>query len=49
MTGEVLLESHNTHHYLRFFAAVRAAIEGGRLEGYRRWLQGVLDPPPDIG
>ena len=26
MLGEVLLDLHNQHHYLRFFAALRASI-----------------------
>lgn len=29
---------HNTHHYLRFFAAVRAAIAAGRFAAYQDWF-----------
>ncbi|KAI7838261.1 hypothetical protein COHA_007950 [Chlorella ohadii] len=38
MTGQVLLEVHNTHHYLRFFAEVRKAIAAGRFAAYRDWF-----------
>ena len=36
----MLLEIHNTHHYLRFFAAMRAAIAGKRFADYRAWFLG---------
>ncbi len=29
MLGEVLLDMHNMHHYLRFFGALRGAIAAG--------------------
>ena len=29
MLADVLLDVHNLHHYLRFFAALRAAIAAG--------------------
>ncbi len=35
---QVLLELHNTHHYLRFFAAIRAAVAGGGFAAYRDWF-----------
>lgn len=35
----VLLEMHNTHHWMQFFDAMRAAIAGRRFEEYRRALQ----------
>jgi queuine/archaeosine tRNA-ribosyltransferase len=37
MLGRVLLTVHNTHHYNRWFEAVRAAISEDRLEEYVRW------------
>ena len=37
MLAQVLLEAHNTHHYQRFFAALRAAVAGGRLAQFRQW------------
>lgn len=36
MLGAVLLETHNTHHMLQFFAAIRSAIKGGRLGDYKQ-------------
>ncbi len=36
----VLLEAHNAHHYLGFFAAIRAAIAAGQFEEYREWVLG---------
>ena len=38
--AQVLLEAHNTHHYLRFFAAIRAAVAAGRFAEYRAWFLG---------
>ena len=35
---QVLLEVHNTHHYLRFFAEIRNAIVAGRFAAYRDWF-----------
>lgn len=35
---QVLLEVHNTHHYLRFFAEVRKAVAAGRFAAYRDWF-----------
>ena len=40
MTAQVLLEAHNTMHYLKFFGAVRKAVAAGRLQEYRDWLLG---------
>jgi queuine/archaeosine tRNA-ribosyltransferase len=34
----VLLEAHNTHHYLRFFAAIRASLAAGTYAAYRAWF-----------
>ena len=34
----MLLDAHNTHHYLRFFAAVRGSIAAGRFAPYRAWF-----------
>jgi queuine tRNA-ribosyltransferase subunit QTRTD1 len=39
MLAEVLLEMHNTHHWQLFFAAVRAAIQEGRLQQYSAWFE----------
>lgn len=38
MTAQVLLEAHNTAHYLKFFGAVRKAIAEGRFQEYRDWM-----------
>lgn len=38
MLAGVLLESHNTHHWLQFFAAAREAVAAGRLGEYRAAL-----------
>lgn len=40
MLAGVLLELHNTHHWLRFMAAMRAAIVGGRFELYKKAMLG---------
>ena len=40
MTAHVLLEAHNTLHYLRFFAAVRRAVAAGQFAAYREWFLG---------
>ncbi|KAI3430526.1 hypothetical protein D9Q98_005119 [Chlorella vulgaris] len=34
MTAQVLLEVHNTHHYLQFFKAIRASIAAGTFAAY---------------
>jgi queuine tRNA-ribosyltransferase subunit QTRTD1 len=34
MTAQVLLEAHNTTHYLNFFKAVQKAVEQNKLTGY---------------
>jgi len=36
MLGQALLDIHNTHHYLQFFKAIRAAIREGRFGEYKR-------------
>jgi queuine/archaeosine tRNA-ribosyltransferase len=35
MSAQVLLEAHNTTHYLRFFEAVRQSIKDGKIQAYR--------------
>lgn len=35
---QVLLDVHNTHRYLSFFAAIRAAIASGTFPSYRHWF-----------
>ncbi|XP_058201446.1 uncharacterized protein LOC131316181 [Rhododendron vialii] len=35
MLALILLEIHNTHHYLGFFRAIREAIKGGKFEEFR--------------
>jgi queuine tRNA-ribosyltransferase subunit QTRTD1 len=37
MLGSVLLEMHNTHWWLQFFGAMRAAIEAGRWKSWAAW------------
>ena len=34
MLADVLLDAHNLHHYLRFFAALRDAIAGGTFAAF---------------
>ncbi len=41
--AEVLLELHNTHHYLLFMASVREAVRRGRLQAYAEWFEGRAD------
>jgi queuine tRNA-ribosyltransferase subunit QTRTD1 len=38
MLASVLLEMHNTHWWLGFFAAMREAIQQGRLQQYVEWF-----------
>jgi len=40
MLAGVLLEMHNTHWWLAFFAAIRGAIQQGRLKEYVEWFSG---------
>jgi queuine tRNA-ribosyltransferase subunit QTRTD1 len=37
MLAEVLLDVHNTHHMLRFMAALRAAVAANDLDGFAAW------------
>jgi len=43
MVAQVLLDAHNEHHWLRFFAQVRREVAAGTLAGYRAWLGAQLD------
>lgn len=36
MLAQILLEIHNTHHYLGFFRAIREAVKSGTFEKFRR-------------
>nr|AFK41717.1 unknown [Lotus japonicus] len=36
MLAQILVEIHNTHHYLKFFHAIREAIRDGRFERFRQ-------------
>ncbi|XP_020214037.1 queuine tRNA-ribosyltransferase accessory subunit 2 [Cajanus cajan] len=36
MLAQILLEIHNTHHYLTFFHVIREAIKDGRFEKFRQ-------------
>ncbi|KAF7836446.1 queuine tRNA-ribosyltransferase accessory subunit 2-like [Senna tora] len=36
MLAQILLEIHNTHHYLMFFRLIREAIKEGRFEQFRQ-------------
>ncbi|KAG4400103.1 hypothetical protein AAZX31_08G356700 [Glycine max] len=36
MLARILLEIHNTHHYLAFFLVIREAIKDGRFEKFRQ-------------
>ncbi|KAB1210932.1 Queuine tRNA-ribosyltransferase subunit QTRTD1 [Morella rubra] len=36
MLAQILLEIHNTHHYLGFFRAIREAVKAGRFEQFRQ-------------
>ncbi|XP_057436082.1 uncharacterized protein LOC130728592 isoform X2 [Lotus japonicus] len=36
MLAQILVEIHNTHHYLKFFHVIREAIRDGRFERFRQ-------------
>ncbi|KAG2714116.1 hypothetical protein I3760_03G010800 [Carya illinoinensis] len=36
MLAQILLEIHNTHHYLGFFRSIREAVKAGKFEQFRR-------------
>ncbi|XP_017980821.1 PREDICTED: queuine tRNA-ribosyltransferase subunit qtrtd1 [Theobroma cacao] len=36
MLAQILLEIHNTHHFLGFFRSIREAIKAGRFEEFRK-------------
>jgi queuine tRNA-ribosyltransferase subunit QTRTD1 len=38
MLGSVLLEAHNTHHWLAFFEGLRESVAAGRLNEHAEWL-----------
>jgi queuine tRNA-ribosyltransferase accessory subunit len=38
MVAEILLYTHNLHHYLRFFASLRGSIVKGQFDAYRKSL-----------
>ncbi|EHA8591849.1 putative queuine tRNA-ribosyltransferase accessory subunit 2 [Cocos nucifera] len=41
MLAQILLEIHNTHHYLAFFHSIREAIKGGKFDLFRqRFIEG---------
>ncbi|XP_008781986.1 queuine tRNA-ribosyltransferase accessory subunit 2-like isoform X2 [Phoenix dactylifera] len=41
MLAQILLEIHNTHHYLAFFHSIREAIKGGKFDLFhRRFIDG---------
>ncbi|XP_050378769.1 uncharacterized protein LOC126796046 isoform X2 [Argentina anserina] len=40
MLAQILLEIHNTHHYLGFFRSVREAIKSGNFEQFRQKFSG---------
>lgn len=41
MLAQILLEIHNTHHYLAFFHSIREAIKGGNFDLFRqRFMEG---------
>lgn len=35
MLAQILLEIHNTHHYLAFFRSIREAIKGGKFDHFQ--------------
>ncbi|RYE95264.1 MAG: hypothetical protein EOO41_05820 [Methanobacteriota archaeon] len=41
LLSKVLLQAHNVTHYAGFFAAIRAAIQAGKLKEYTAWLLAV--------
>ncbi|KAI4332367.1 hypothetical protein L6164_017282 [Bauhinia variegata] len=45
MLAQILLEIHNTHHYLMFFRVIREAIQDGRFEQFR---QGFVESRRDF-
>ncbi|XP_021288328.1 queuine tRNA-ribosyltransferase accessory subunit 2-like [Herrania umbratica] len=43
MLAQILLEIHNTHHFLGFFRSIREAIKAGRFEEFRKkFVQNVF-------
>nr|XP_029118417.1 queuine tRNA-ribosyltransferase accessory subunit 2 isoform X2 [Elaeis guineensis] len=41
MLAQILLEIHNTHHYLAFFHSIRKAIKGGKFDLFhQRFMEG---------
>ena len=38
MNAQVLLEIHNTHHYMKFFESCRAAIRRGHFQRFHKWF-----------
>ncbi|CAK9139206.1 unnamed protein product, partial [Ilex paraguariensis] len=44
MLARILLEIHNTHHYLTFFHSVRESIKEGKFEQFRlKFVEGRHD------
>ncbi|KAE8022301.1 hypothetical protein FH972_008111 [Carpinus fangiana] len=44
MLAQILLEIHNTHHYLGFFRAIREAVKSGNFEQFRQqFIEGRRD------
>ncbi|PON59750.1 tRNA-guanine(15) transglycosylase-like [Trema orientale] len=51
MLAQILLEIHNTHHYLQFFRSIREAIKAGEFEKFRqRFIERrrECDDHPDV-
>jgi len=44
MLGEVLLQIHNTYHYLEFFKVIRTHIQKGTFSNFKKWFIGSLSP-----
>ncbi|KAL9255055.1 Queuine tRNA-ribosyltransferase accessory subunit 2-like protein [Drosera capensis] len=43
MLAQILLEIHNTHHYLAFFRAIRELIKKGTFKDFHQKLAGSMD------
>lgn len=46
MLAEVLLEMHNTHHFLLFMEQIRQEITAGTFEAYVSWFKGQVESEP---
>ena len=41
MNAGILLEIHNTHHFMKFFQSCRNAIRRGDFQRFRQWFSSL--------